>query len=50
MINDSLKAIRKADRELELQLNGGRWKSVTTPHKNKKKYDRRKKDKTTWDN
>ena len=40
MINDSLKAIRKADRELELELNGGRWKASTVKHKNKKKYNR----------
>lgn len=33
-----LKAIKKADRELELQ-NG--WKAKDKPHKNKKKYNRK---------
>ncbi len=42
-IQESLKAIRKADRELELELNGNRWKAVTIKHKNKKKYDRKNK-------
>lgn len=41
MISKELKAIRKADRELELTLNGGRWKAVDIAYKNKKKYNRK---------
>jgi len=40
MISEYLKAIRKADREIELETNGFRWKQKTTPHKNKKTYCR----------
>jgi len=43
MTTDYLKAIRKADRELELELNGGRWKQNSTIHKNKKLYNRKAK-------
>jgi len=43
MISKELKAIRKADRQLELELNGGRWKAVNIAHKNKKKYNRKDK-------
>ena len=37
---DVIKAMRKANREIELERNGGRWIAVNRPHKNKKKYDR----------
>lgn len=35
-----LEAFKKANRELELERNGGRWAAVDRPHKNRKKYDR----------
>ena len=37
-----IKANRKAQREIELERNGGRWIAVDRPHKNKKKYDRKR--------
>ena len=37
-----VKANRKAQREIELERNGGRWIAVDRPHKNKKKYDRKR--------
>jgi len=40
---DYIKAIKKADRELDYELNGPGWKSKTTAHKNKKKYNRKDK-------
>lgn len=40
--NDVIKAMRKANREIELERNGGRWIAVNRPHKNKKKYDRKR--------
>ena len=41
-MNDAyLKAIKKDDRELELELNGGMLRPTTRVHKNKKKYDRK---------
>lgn len=38
---DYVKAMKKVNREIELERNGGRWVSVTRPHKNKKNYDRK---------
>ena len=46
-MDDYIKTIKKTDRELELELNGGRWVQKSKPHKNKKKYDR--KDKNFFD-
>lgn len=40
--DDAIKAFRKANREIELERNGGRWIAVNRPHKNKKKYDRKR--------
>jgi hypothetical protein len=40
--DDYLKAIKKADRELDYELNGPGWKANDKPHKNKAKYDRRR--------
>lgn len=37
-----IKACRKAEREIELERNGMRWISIDRPHKNKKKYDRKR--------
>lgn len=39
--DDYIKAIKKADREMEYELNGPGWKSKNKPHKNKSKYDRK---------
>lgn len=39
--DDYVKAMKKVNREIELEKNGGRWISVTRPHKNKKTYDRK---------
>lgn len=38
---DYIKAIKKVDREIELESNVG-WKSVTKVHKSKKAYDRKR--------
>ena len=37
-----IKANKKINREIELERNGGRWIAVNRPHKNKKKYDRKR--------
>lgn len=49
-INDSvIKAMKKANRELQFERNGGgQWVAVNRPHKNKKKYNR-KRDKNNYD-
>lgn len=41
-IEDVMKAFRKANREIELERNGGRWIAIDRPHKNKKKYNRKR--------
>lgn len=41
-LEDYINANRKASREIELERNGGRWKAVDRPHRNKKKYDRKR--------
>lgn len=38
----AIKAMKKTNREIELERNGGRWIAVNRPHKNKKKYDRKR--------
>lgn len=45
-IEDYIKAVKKADREEELSQSAG-WKRVTSIHKNKKAYDR-KRDKKSY--
>lgn len=40
--DEYMKAIKKADRELDYELNGPGWKSKDKVHKNKAKYDRNK--------
>lgn len=40
---DYIKAVKKADRELEYELNGPGWKQKDKIHKNKKQYDRKSK-------
>lgn len=47
-IEDYIKANKKLAREEELQRNGGRWVAKDRPHKNLKKYDR-KRDKKNFD-
>lgn len=39
---DYIKANKKINREIELERNGGRWIAINRPHKNKKKYDRKR--------
>ena len=46
---DVIKALKKANRELQMERNGGgQWVAVNRPHKNLKKYDR-KRDKKNFD-
>ena len=40
-LEDTIKAVRKANREAELEQNCGRWIAKDRPYKNKKKYDRK---------
>ena len=47
-IEDYIKANKKLAREEELARNGGRWMAKDRPHKNMKKYDR-KRDKKNFD-
>ena len=42
---DCIKAFRKANREIEMERNGGRWIAIDRPHRNKKKYYRKEKHK-----
>ena len=46
---DCIKAFRKANREIEMERNGGRWIAIDRPHRNKKKYYRKEKHKTNGD-
>ena len=43
-LNDVVKALRRAERELQLERNGydHPWVAMTITHKNKKAYDRRR--------
>lgn len=41
-IDDYIKANKKLAREEELLRNGGRWVAKDRPHKNLKKYDRKR--------
>lgn len=47
--NDYMKAIKKADRELEYELNGPGWTSKDKTHKNHKNYDRKRDKKVNID-
>ncbi len=47
-IEDYVKAVKKADRENELSYSMG-WKQITSIHKNKKVYDRKKEKKNIPD-
>lgn len=41
--DDVIKAFKKANRELQFERNGGgQFVAVNRPHKNKKKYDRKR--------
>lgn len=46
---DFIKAFRKANREIEMERNGGRWIAIDRPHRNKKKYYRKEKHKNNGD-
>ena len=43
-----IKALKKANREIELERNGGRWIAINSPHNNLKKYAR-KRDKKNYE-
>mgnify|MGYP003301960300 CR=1 FL=1 len=47
-LDEYIKANKKLAREEELARNGGRWVAKDRPHKNLKKYDR-KRDKKNFD-
>ena len=40
--NEYIRINKAINREIELERNGGRWKAVNRPHKNKKKYVRKR--------
>lgn len=40
--DEFMKAFRSANRDIEYDRNGGRWIAKDRPHKNKKKYDRKR--------
>lgn len=44
-----IKALKRANREIELERNGGRWIAINRPHKNLKKYDRKRDKKINFD-
>lgn len=46
---DCINAFRKANREIEMERNGGRWIAIDRPHRNKKKYYRKEKHKNNGD-
>lgn len=41
-LDDYIRENKKLSRLEELERNGGHWKSINRPHKNKKKYDRKR--------
>ena len=41
-LDDYIRINKALAREEELERNGNRWIAVDRPHRNKKKYDRRK--------
>lgn len=41
-VDDYIKINKKLAREEELRINGGRWVAKDRPHKNLKKYDRKR--------
>ena len=41
-IDDYIRANKAINRLEELERNGGHWTAVNRPHKNKKKYDRKR--------
>lgn len=41
-IDDYIRANKAINRLEELERNGGHWIAVNRPHKNKKKYDRKR--------
>lgn len=47
-IEDYIKAVKKADREIQLENSAG-WTAITKVHKSKKIYDR-KRDKNSYSN
>lgn len=47
---DFLTINKKINREIELERNGGHWIAIDRPHKNKKKYNRKRDKKINFDN
>lgn len=41
-LDEYIRAIKSADRLIELEKNGWRWVAKDRPHKNKKRYDRKR--------
>lgn len=41
-LEDAIKAFKRANREIELERNGGHWISMNRPHRNKKLYNRKR--------
>lgn len=41
-IDEYVRANKELNRKEELERNGGHWVAVNRPHKNKKKYDRKR--------
>lgn len=41
-VDEYIKINKAINRLEELERNGGRWVAVNRPHKNKKKYDRKR--------
>ena len=48
-IDDYIKANKALSRLEELEKNGGRWVAKDRPHKNKKKYDRKRDRRVSFD-
>lgn len=44
-----IKAFKKANREIEMERNDGKWVRTTTIHKNRKAYDRKRDKKVVFD-
>lgn len=48
-IDEYIKANKALSRLEELERNGGRWVAKDRPHKNKKKYDRKRDRRVSFD-
>ena len=41
-LEEYIRANKEINRKEELERNGGHWVAINRPHKNKKKYDRKR--------